>query len=146
MPRLTKTQGEELLAYTKQKQRLLQEVRTSERLEQLATQAKLRKKLIKAQGEELLAQVKQRQRLLQEARTSKRLEQLDIEACDCLGRQLQFEYLELSGELECPETDTRRQYTLVTSEDENDLEQDQKQEPEVGSCSVNKYIELESPD
>jgi hypothetical protein len=41
MPRkkLTKAQGEKLLADTKQRQRLLQEARTSERLDQLEIQA-----------------------------------------------------------------------------------------------------------
>jgi hypothetical protein len=99
-----------------------------------------RKRLTKVQGDRLLAETKQRQKLLQEARTSERLEQLEIQACEELGRQLRLEYLELNGELECPETDTRRQYTLDTSEDEKDL----VQEPKVGSD--NKYTELESPD
>ncbi len=99
-----------------------------------------RKKLTKAQGDKLLAETKQRQRLLLEARTSERLEQLEVEACEELGRQLRLEYLELSGELGCQETDTRRQYTLSTSDDEEDL----VQEPKDGSDK--KYIELESPD
>jgi hypothetical protein len=101
-----------------------------------------RKKLTKARGERLLAETKQRQKLLQEARTSERLEQLEIQACEELGRQLRFEYLELSGELECPETDTRRQYTstLDTSEDEKDLVEEAKD----GSDKI--HSELESPD
>ena len=37
--RLTKAEGERLLAETKQRQRLLQEARTSERLEQLEIEA-----------------------------------------------------------------------------------------------------------
>ena len=99
-----------------------------------------RKKLTKAQGDKLLADTKQRLRLEQEARTKARLEDLEIEVLENLGRQLRLEYLELNGELECPETDTRRQYTLDTSEDEKDL----VQEPKVGSDK--KYAELESPD
>ena len=99
-----------------------------------------RKKLTKAQGDKLLADTKQRLRLEQEARTKARLEDLEIEVLENLGRQLRLEYLELNGELECPETDTRRQYTLVTSEDEKDLVQESK----VGSDK--KYTELESPD
>ena len=81
-----------------------------------------RKKLTKAQGDKLLADTKQRLRLEQEARTKARLvEDLEIEVLENLARQLRLEYLELNGELECPETDTRRQYTLDTSEDEKDL-------------------------
>ena len=99
-----------------------------------------RKRLTKARGDRLLEETKQRQRLLQEARTSERLEQLEIQACEELGRQLRLEYLELNGELECPETDSRRQYTLDTSEDEKDL----VQEPKDGSDK--KYTEVESPD
>jgi hypothetical protein len=100
-----------------------------------------RKKLTKAQGNKLLEDTKQRLRLEQEARTKARLlEDLEIEVLENLGRQLRLEYLELNGELECPETDTRRQYTLDTSEDEKDL----VQEPKVGSDK--KYTELESPD
>ena len=99
-----------------------------------------RKKLTKAQGNKLLEDTKQRLRLEQEARTKARLEDLEIEVLENLGRQLRLEYLELNGELECPETDTRRQYTLDTSEDEKDLVHEQK----VGSDK--KYAELESPD
>jgi hypothetical protein len=99
-----------------------------------------RKKLTKAQGDKLLEDTKQRLRLEQEARTKARLEDLEIEVLENLGRQLRLEYLELNGELECPETYTRRHYTLDTSEDEKDL----VQEPKVGSDK--KYTELESPD
>jgi hypothetical protein len=72
--------------------------------------------------------------------SSERLEQLEIEACEKLGRQLRLEYIKLSGELECQETDTIRQYTLTTSDDEEDL----AKEPKDGSDK--KYTELESPD
>jgi hypothetical protein len=65
-----------------------------------------RKKLTKAQGDKLLEVTKQRLRLEQEARTKARLEDLEIEVLENLGRQLRLEYLELDGELECPETDT----------------------------------------
>ncbi len=60
--------------------------------------------LIKAEGIKLLEETKQRQRLQQEARTIANLlvEQLEIEICE-----------KLSGELECSNTDTARQYTLT---------------------------------
>ncbi len=37
------------------------------------------------------------------------------------GRQLQLQHLELSGELECSDTDTARQFTLYLSGSEEDL-------------------------
>ena len=89
---------------------------------------------------QLLEDTNQRLKLEQEARTKARLEELEIEVLENLGRQLRVEYLELNGELEGPETDIRRQYTLDTSEDEKDL----VQEPKVGSNK--KYTELERPD
>ncbi len=49
----------------------------------------------------MLEETKQRQRLQQEARTIAKLEQLEIEIC-----------AKLSGELECSNTDTARQYTV----------------------------------
>jgi hypothetical protein len=70
-----------------------------------------RKRRTKAQRLQLLEDTKQRLRLEQEeARTKARLEELEIEVLENLGRQLQLEHLELSGELECPETSTARQY------------------------------------
>jgi hypothetical protein len=63
-------------------------------------------KLSKSEGKRLLEETKQRLRLQQEARTIARIEQLELEACERLGRQLQLEHLELSGELECSDTDT----------------------------------------
>jgi hypothetical protein len=78
-------------------------------------------KLSKSKGENLLDETKQRLRLQQEARTIARIEQLDIEACERLGRQLQLHHLELSGELECSDTDTARQFTLYLSDSEEDL-------------------------
>jgi hypothetical protein len=99
-----------------------------------------KKRLSKAEGERLLAETKQRQRLLQEARTSERLKQLEIEACEEMGRQLRLEYFELSGELECQEIDTIRQYTLNTSDDEEDL----GKQPKDGSSKI--YSDLENSD
>jgi hypothetical protein len=98
-----------------------------------------RKKLTQAQGEKQLENTKQRQRLLQEARTSARLEQLEIEICDKLRRQLYLEHLELSGELECSDTSTARQYTRYHSDSEQDLTGEQ-------SGSSNVKSELETPD
>ena len=80
-----------------------------------------KKKLSLAERKKLLEDTKQRLRLQQEARTIARIEQLDIEACERLGRQLQLQHLELSGELECSDTDTARQYTLYLSDCEEDL-------------------------
>jgi hypothetical protein len=58
-----------------------------------------KKKLSLAERKKLLEQTKQKLRLQQEARTIARIEELDIEACERLGRQLQLEHKELSGEL-----------------------------------------------
>ncbi len=87
----------------------------------------------------MLEETKQRQRLQQEARTIAKLEQLEIEICEKLRRQLRLEHLQLSGELECSNTDTARQYTLRTSNDEEDLVEEQD-----GSSTVKS--ELETPD
>ena len=100
-------------------------------------------KLSLAECKQLLEETKQRLRLQQEARTIKRIEELDIEACDRLGRQPQFEYKELNGELECSETDTARQYTLYLS----DVEEDLNHSSTVEIVSVNKSSSLlETPD
>jgi hypothetical protein len=98
-----------------------------------------KKPLSKAEDKRLLKETKQRLRLQQEARTIARIEQLDIEACERLGRQLQLEHLELSGELECSETNTARQYTLNLSDVEGDLTEEQ-------SSSTTVKSELENPD
>ncbi len=98
-----------------------------------------KKRLTEAQRLKLLEDIKQRLRLEHEARTKARLEELEIEVLTKLGRQLLTEHLELSGELECPETSTARQYTLVTSDDEEDLTD------EKTSSSVTKS-ELETSD
>jgi hypothetical protein len=82
-----------------------------------------KKKLSLVECKRLLEETKQKLRLQQEARTIARIEELDIEACERLGRQFQLEKKELSGELECSETDTARQYTLYWSDVEEDLNQ-----------------------
>ena len=73
-------------------------------------------KLSLAERKKRLEETKQTLRLQQETRTIARIEELEIEACERLGRQLQLEHKELSGELECSETDTLRQYTLHWSD------------------------------
>jgi hypothetical protein len=99
-----------------------------------------RKRLTKAQRLQLLEDTKQRLRLEQEARTKARIEELEIEVLENLGRQLQLEHLELSGELECSETSTvRQQYTIVTSDNEEDLTDEKK------SSSVKQSV-VEIPD
>ena len=65
-----------------------------------------KKKLSLDERKRQLEETKQRLRLQQEARTIARIEELEIEACERLGRQLQLEHIELSGELECSETNT----------------------------------------
>jgi hypothetical protein len=98
-----------------------------------------RKRRTKAQRLHLLEDTKQRLRLEQEARTKTRLEELEIEVLENLGRQLQLEHLELSGELEYPETSTARQYTCYWSDDEEDLTD------EKTSSSVKQSV-VEIPD
>ncbi len=95
----------------------------------------------------LLEETKQRLRLEQEARTIARIEQLEIEACERLGRQLQLQHLELSGELECSDTDTARQYTLYLSDSEDDLTTEQKHSSTVETVNLVKSGSLlETPD
>ena len=91
------------------------------------------KRLTQAQRLKLLEDTKQRVRLEQQARTQARLEELEIEVLENLGRQLQLEVLELSGELECPETSTSRQYTRYWSDDEEDLTDEKKSSSVVTS-------------
>ena len=98
-----------------------------------------KKRLTEAQRSKLLEDTKQRIRLEQEARTKARLEELEFEVLENLGRQLRLEHLELSGELECPETSTVRQYTLVTSDSEEDLTDEKTSSSETKS-------EIEIPD
>ena len=81
------------------------------------------------------------------ARTIARIEELEIEACERLGRQLQLEHKELSGELECSETDTVRQYTLNLSDSEEDLTSEQNGSSTVETVSsVKSSSLLETPD
>jgi hypothetical protein len=93
----------------------------------------LKKRLTEEQRLKLLEDTKQRVRLEQQARTQARLEELEIEVLENLGRQLQLEVLELSGELECPETSTARQYTRYWSNDEEDLTDEKKSSSVVTS-------------
>ena len=97
-----------------------------------------KKRLTEAQRLQLLEDTKQT-RLEQVARTQARLEELEIEVLENLGRQLLLEHKELSGELECPETSTARQYTRYCSDDEEDLA------VEKTSSSVTKSV-IELPD
>ena len=92
-----------------------------------------KKRLTEAQRSKLLEDTKQRIRLEQEARTKARLEELEFEVLENLGRQLRLEHLELSGELECSDTDTARQYTLRTSDDEEDLVEEQNSSSTIES-------------
>jgi hypothetical protein len=106
-----------------------------------------KKKLSLAERKTLLEETKQRLRLQQEARTIARIKELEIEACERLGRQLQLEHRELSGELECSETDTVRQYTLNLSDSEEDLTSEQNGSSTVQTLNVTKSSSLlETPD
>ena len=108
-----------------------------------------KKKLSLAERKQLLEGTKQRLRLQQEARTIARIEQLDIEACERLGRQLQLQHLELSGELECSDTDTARQYTLYLSDCEEDLTTEESHSSANKTYDVNSVKSgsiLETPD
>ena len=81
----------------------------------------------------------QRLQLLEDTKQRLRLAELEIEVLENVGRQLQLEVLELSGELECPETSTARQYTRYWSDDEEDLTD------EKTSSSVKQSV-VELPD
>jgi hypothetical protein len=106
-----------------------------------------KKRLSLAERYNLLEETKQRLRLEQEARTIARIEQLEIEACERLGRQLQLQHLELSGELECSDTDTARQYTLYLSDSENDLTSERNNSSTVETVNLVKSGSLlETPD
>ncbi len=80
-----------------------------------------KKRLTQAQRLKLLEDTKQRLRLELQARTQARLAELEVEVLENLERQLQLGALEHTRELECPETSTARQYTLITSDNEEDL-------------------------
>ena len=104
-------------------------------------------KLSLAERKKRLEETKQTLRLQQEARTIARIAELDIQACERLGRQLQLEHKELSGELECSETDTVRQYTLDLSDIEEDLTSEQNESSTVETVSSDKSSSLlETPD
>ncbi len=106
-----------------------------------------KERLSLAERYNLLEKTKQRLRLEQEARTIARIEQLDIEACERLGRQRQLQHLELSGELECSDTDTARQYTLYLSHSEDDLTSEQNDSSTVETVNLVKSGSLlETPD
>ena len=106
-----------------------------------------KKKLSLAERKRLLEETKQKLRLQQEARTIARIEELEIEACERLGRQLQLEHKELSGELEYSETDTVRQYTLNLSDSEEDLTSEQNGSSTVETVNIVKSSSiLETPD
>jgi len=98
-----------------------------------------RKRLTEAQRLQLLEDTKQRLRLELQARTQARLAELEVEVLKNLERQLQLEALEHTRELECPETSTARQYTLITSDNEEDLTDERK------SSSVSQSV-VEIPD
>ena len=80
-----------------------------------------KKRLTEAQRLQLLEDTKQRLRLELQARTQARVAELEIEVLENLERQLQSEALKHTRELECPETSTARQYTLIASDNEEYL-------------------------
>jgi hypothetical protein len=98
-----------------------------------------RKRLTEAQRLQLLEDTKQRLRLELQARTQARLAELEVEVLENLERQLQLEALKHTRELECPETSTARQYTLTTSDNEENLTDERK------SSSVTQSV-VEIPD
>ena len=108
-----------------------------------------KKKLSLDERKRQLEETKQRLRLQQEARTIARIEELEIEACERLGRQLQLQHLELSGELECSDTDTARQFTLYLSDSEEDLTSEQNNSSTVKTVYTIDFKSnsiLETPD
>ena len=96
-----------------------------------------KKRLTEAQRLQLLEDTKQRLRLELQARTQARVAPLEIEVLENLERQLQLEALEHTRELERSETSTARQYTLTTSDNEEDLT-DEK----TNSSVVTSVVEL----
>ena len=92
-----------------------------------------KKRLTEAQRLQLLEDTKQRLRLELQARTQARLAELEVEVLENLERQLQLEALEHTRELECPETSTARQYTLTTSDNEEDLTDEKRSSSVVTS-------------
>ena len=96
-----------------------------------------KKRLTEAQRLQLLEDTKQRLRLELQARTQARLAELEVEVLENLERQLQLDALEHTRELECPETSTARQYTLITSDNEEDLTDEKR-----SSSVVTSVVEL----
>ncbi len=96
-----------------------------------------KKRLTEAQRLQLLEDTKQRLRLELQARTQARVAELEIEVSENLERQLQLEVLEHTRELERSGTSTARQYTLITSDNEEDLT-DEK----TNSSIVTSVVEL----
>ncbi len=85
----------------------------------------------------MLEDTKQRLRLELQARTQARVAELEIEVFENLERQLQLEALEHTRELERSETGTARQYTLITSDNEEDLTDEKR-----SSSVVTSVVEL----
>jgi hypothetical protein len=98
-----------------------------------------KKRLTEAQRLQLLEDTKQRLRLELQARTQARVAELEIEVLENLERQLQLEARERARELERPETSTARRYTLIASDNEEDLTD------EKTSSSVTQSV-VEIPD
>ena len=96
-----------------------------------------KKRLTEAQRLQLLEDTKQRLRLELQARTQARVAELEIEVLENLERQLQLEALEHTRELERSETGTARQYTLITSDNEEDLTDEKR-----SSSVVTSVVEL----
>ncbi len=92
-----------------------------------------KKRLTEAQRLQLLEDTKQRLRLELQARTQARVAELEIEVLENLERQLQLEVLEHTRELEHSETSTARQYTLITSDNEEDLTDEKRNSSVVTS-------------
>ncbi len=98
-----------------------------------------KKRLTRAQRLKSLEDTKQRLRLELQARTQARVAELEVEVLENLEKQLRLEALKHTIELECPETSTARQYTLTTSDNEEDLTD------EKTSSSVTQSV-VEIPD
>jgi hypothetical protein len=94
-----------------------------------------KKRLTEAQRLQLLEDTKQRLRLELQARTQARVAELEIEVLKNRERQLQSEALKHTRELECPETSTARQYTLIASDNEEYLT-DEKTSSSVTQSAV----------
>jgi hypothetical protein len=96
-----------------------------------------KKRLTQAQRLQLLEDTKQRLRLELQARTQARVAELEVEVLENLRRLRLTEPLELSSESDRPETSTARQYTLTTSDNEEDLTDEKK-----SSSAVTSVVEI----